>query len=284
MIRVADPRRGPPCHSTAPYGRVDERGRCESRASAPWDEVLSGKMPGVRIDRGCERNERSDQDLLRAMRRGDPEAFRQFVERYHRLLLHYARRASMREGDEDAFVEELLHDVALALVEPGARAPRSLRAYVVGAFRHKFLAGRRRAARCERAVREAALAASSHGDGGYAVTCSESAIRSSRGPDADDAPVGGASTVLERLATWLDGGLSDEERQLLIAVSESVPQREVAAWLGTTHAAVRKRLERLRARLAGAAVQFEGRLTEDEARELRRFLRRSGGGRGGSRQ
>jgi hypothetical protein len=80
--------------------------------------------------------------------------------------------------------------------------------------------------------------------------------------------------VLERLSAKLDESLRDDERQLLVAVAENIPQREVAEWLGVSYVVARKRLERLRARLTDVAMRYANTLEPDDARELQRFFRR----------
>ena len=80
--------------------------------------------------------------------------------------------------------------------------------------------------------------------------------------------------ALERLAARLSEGLTDDERQLLVAVAENIPQREIAEWLGVSYVVARKRLERLRARLTEVAMRYTNTLQPDDARELQRFFRR----------
>ena len=72
----------------------------------------------------------------------------------------------------------------------------------------------------------------------------------------------------------LSEALSDDERQLLVAVAENIPQREIAEWLGVSYAVARKRLERLRARLTDVAMRYANTLEPDDARELQRFFHR----------
>jgi len=209
------------------------------------------------------------------MRRGDPSAYEAFIERFHRLLLDYARKASLSGAERDEFVDELLDDVALQFMTPGSPLPQNPRMYVIAAFRHKFLNVKRGRGRRERVVREAVQEAAftyEFADGRQVVAgCSEGAARASHGPDWEEAPL---PRVLERLAQRLNEGLSDEERQLLAGVAQNVSQREIAQWLGVSHVVARKRLERLRARLTEVAMRYANTLEPDDARELQRFLRR----------
>jgi transposase len=80
--------------------------------------------------------------------------------------------------------------------------------------------------------------------------------------------------AIERLSGRLSEALRPDERQLLVAVAENIPQREIAEWLGVSYAVARKRLERLRARLTEVAMQYANSLEPDDARELQRFFHR----------
>lgn len=220
-----------------------------------------------------------DAQILGAMQHGDAASYEAFVERFHRLLLDYARRAGMQAGDSDDFVDELLNDIAMQFMTPGAPIPEHPRMYVIAAFRHKFLNHIRGQDRRERAVHAAVREAGVEvrdGPGGSPepmIGCSVSAIQASRGVDAEGAS---ASHALERLAQRLDAELTPEERQLLAAAAEHVPQREVAQWLGVSHVVARKRLERLRARLVTVALAYVETAAPHDARELDRLLRRCG--------
>ena len=80
--------------------------------------------------------------------------------------------------------------------------------------------------------------------------------------------------AIERLSGRLSEALRPDERQLLVAVAENIPQREIAEWLGVSYAVARKRLERLRARLTEVAMHYANTLEPDDARELQRFFHR----------
>jgi len=83
-------------------------------------------------------------------------------------------------------------------------------------------------------------------------------------------PVALRMDVVERLSE----ALRPDERVLLVAVAENIPQREIAEWLGVSYAVARKRLERLRARLTEVAMHYANTLEPDDARELQRFFHR----------
>ena len=215
-----------------------------------------------------------EEALVRAMRRGEAAAFHTFVDRFHRVLVAYGRRLRLRDDERNELAYEVLDDVALELVASTTAPPRGLKLYLVAAFRHRFLNRWRAALRRSNAVREGAEHANEGPDDHderSAAGASQDLLRASRGPDWEDASL---SPILERLSTMLDEGLTSEERQLLVAISENVPQREIAEWLGVSHAAARKRLERLRVRLADAAARYAGSLDAEDARELERFFRR----------
>ncbi|MEP6731796.1 MAG: hypothetical protein ABJE10_14210 [bacterium] len=104
-----------------------------------------------------------------------------------------------------------------------------------------------------------------------AAGSSEANVRASHAPDYERSSF---SAALNRLASTLSETLSVEERQLLVAVAESVPQREIAEWLGVSYTVARKRLERVRARLIDAATRYMSTLEPSDVRELQRFFRR----------
>lgn len=217
----------------------------------------------------------ADAEVLDAMRRGESGAYTQFVERHHRFLLDYARRAGLAPHERDEFVSELLDDVALHIMTRTAPLPDDPRLYLLSAFRHKLLNSKRARGRRGRVVSEAVRDAYADLDFAYgadaAAGCSEGSLRASRGPEWEKATM---PPVLELLAARLSEGLSNDERQLLVGVAENIPQREIAAWLGVSYTVVRKRLERLRARLTEVAMRYTNTLQPDDARELQRFFRR----------
>ena len=215
-----------------------------------------------------------DYDIVVAMRRGEAAAFERYIERFHRILLDYARRAGVAPSERDELVSELLDDVAIQLITRHGPLPQNPRMYLLSALRHRLLNRKRGSERRRRVVSEAARAAYGDRDpaaGESAAGCSEEMLRASHGPEWEGAPL---PRVLERLAGRLSEALRDDERQLLVAVAENIPQREIAEWLGVSYAVARKRLERLRARLTDVAMQYANTLEPDDARELQRFFHR----------
>jgi len=215
-----------------------------------------------------------DYDIVVAMRRGEAVAFEHYIERFHRILLDYARRAGVAASERDEMVSELLDDVAIQLITRSAPLPQNPRMYLLAALRHKLLNRKRGSERRRRVVSEAARAAYADRDpsaGESAAGCSEEMLRASHGPEWEGAQL---PRVLERLAGRLSEALREDERQLLVAVAENIPQREIAEWLGVSYAVARKRLERLRARLTDVPMQYANTLEPDDARELQRFFHR----------
>ena len=127
----------------------------------------------------------SDYSIIAAMRRGEAEAFEQYVERFHRILLDYARRAGVPPTERDELVSELLDDVAIQLMTRSAPLPQNPRMYLLSALRHKLLNRKRGSERRRRMVSEAARAAYGDRDpagGETAAGCSEELLCSSGSP------------------------------------------------------------------------------------------------------
>lgn len=208
--------------------------------------------------------------VVRLIRQGDHDALREFTERFTPLLLNQAEKAGFDVADLETIAKDVLGDVAIALIAMGSRLPRcSMETYVMRAFRNRITSIHRRAAA------EASEAAGSFEPGDSASNlwrtgCSEGTMRAAMGPEWEPRQL---SPALERLSTMLDEGLSAEERDLLSCVSEYVSQSEIAEWLGTTHEAVRKQLERLRKRLTAVARRYTQALTGAERAEIRAFFR-----------
>ena len=217
----------------------------------------------------------SDIDVVLRMRTGSAAAFETFVERFHPVLLDYARRAGVPRGKRDDLASDVLTDVALELLVPGRPTPRNPRVYLIVAFRNRLFNHDRGYARWDRhltsLVRDAALDFEYADEREVVGGLSEHAVRESRSPEWECAPL---QPALEHLAAHLDEALRVEERWLLIAVGENIPQREVAAWLGISHAAARKKLERLRGRLTSVAMRYTNTLEADDGRVVQQFFRR----------
>ena len=156
---------------------------------------------------------------------------------------------------------------------------RDIHAYIQRAFRNHFLDARRALARREERDTRATSSAEETGERMALASCSESSVRASGG--ASTGHVTGPSPAIARLAATLDAELSPDERQMLTWVSNAVPMREIAKWLGIGYSAAKVRLSRTRSRLREHALRHVNECTGAEREELIELLRRSGGiGRG----
>jgi RNA polymerase sigma factor (sigma-70 family) len=205
------------------------------------------------------------------MRRNESGAFREFFERFAPLLAAFARVHPLPGSDAAERVTEFLDDAAMRLCLPSTTLPQSLASYLAVSFRRRSLNGVRDLQRRVRLRDEYALDAGNPLERVVASVVSESALRSGYGPEPETPPL---AQAIERLAAELERGLSVDERRLLGWLGQRVPQREIAAWLGTTHGALRVRVTRLRARLRDAALRYADRLDGDERAEIDRFFRR----------
>jgi RNA polymerase sigma factor (sigma-70 family) len=209
-------------------------------------------------------------ELVRAMRRNEPEAFREFFRRFRPLLLAEARRLRIQPALCHEMVDECLGDVAMRLRRSTARTPRALEPYLIRALRlHRFALRRRERRRSKgerRDVRQDDALAAVIG------TVLEATARASRAPDVDTGPT---TSALERLASMVEEGLSAEEEQILSWVGRWVPQSDIAEWLGISHGAMRTRVMRLRARLKEVAMNHAATFTGKERAELSEFFRRT---------
>ncbi|HEU4563317.1 MAG TPA: hypothetical protein VFS05_01665, partial [Gemmatimonadaceae bacterium] len=66
-----------------------------------------------------------DRALVLAVRRDDPRALEEYIERYRPLLLRQARRSGLPEGERDDIVLDLLVRTAAQLARGDAAIPRS---------------------------------------------------------------------------------------------------------------------------------------------------------------
>jgi len=228
--------------------------------------------------------EMSDAELVCAMRQGSYEALREFYVRFEPLLARYAARAGVLSDSWEEDAHDVLGGVVLSLVERGPRARagesvRDIHAYIQRAFRNHFLDARRSVARREQRDTRATSHAAETGERMALASCSESSVRASAGEPGEASP--GPSPAIARLAATLDAELSPDERQMLTWVSNAVPMREIAGWLGIGYTAAKVRLSRTRSRLRERALRHVHECTGAEREELIELFRRSGGiGRG----
>jgi RNA polymerase sigma factor (sigma-70 family) len=239
---------------------------------------------GTRLTERLRWREMSDAELVAAMRRGSYEALREFYARFEPLLARYAARAGVVSDNWEEDAHDVLGTVLLSLVENGSRARarasvRDIHAYIQRAFRNHFLDAKRAAARREQRDMRAASSADATGERMALASCSESSVRASSG-EASEEPWR-PSAAIARLAAILDAELAPDERQMLTWVSNAVPMREIARWLGIGYSAAKVRLSRTRSRLRERALRHVHECTGAEREELIELFRRSGGiGRG----
>jgi len=212
-----------------------------------------------------------EQDLVAGMRKDEPGAFKEFFRCFRPLLIAEARRLRVQPALCHEIVDECLDDVAMRLRRYTTPIPRSLAPYLVRALRIHRLAQRRGDQRRADGERDG-KASDDDQTAPLASSVSQAALRASAGPDGERTP---ASAALERLASMIEEGLSEEEEAILSWVSRWVPQSDIAEWLGITHGAARNRIMRLRARLKEVALQHAATFTGRERLELAEFFRRT---------
>ena len=215
----------------------------------------------------------TDAQLVAAMREGVPEAWAEFDARFRPLLETFARRMGVPPWDGTACVTDVLDDTAIRLVTHNEGVPSSLSGYLVRAVRYRYLKQLRASRRRERHYTDASDATES----GMAIVrgvVSEDALRASAGPFAVGEERHETTGTLAHFATLLAGELSIDERHMLAWVGEGVPRRQIAAWMGLTYEATKKRISRLSRRLRELAPSLLTRLRPAERREVERFLRR----------
>jgi DNA-directed RNA polymerase specialized sigma24 family protein len=203
-------------------------------------------------------------ELVRLLRQGNYDALQEFTARYAPLLVNYVERAGFRVADVETVAVDLLTDIATSLIQAHTLPKCSMETYVVRSFRYRLASLHRQSGR-DVTAHEQLL------DPQGASGCSQGTMRSSAGPEYERPAL---PPVLQRLSSMLDEGLTREESDLLGAVSEYASQSDIAEWLGVSHAALRKQLERLRRRLRLIARRYIDALTERERAEIRRFFAR----------
>jgi hypothetical protein len=204
------------------------------------------------------------------MRRGEPHAWTAFDDGFRPILEAFARQHNIPEWEWPVCITELLADEALRLSRVTTDVPRRLDAYLMRAVRNRYLRTKRAASCRDRNH----LAASELRSGECIIptTSSEHALRASAGASVLPA---GPSLALQRLARELRAGLRDDERAMLDWVSEGIPRRTIAKWLGLEHDVCAKRIWRLCQRLRADATARSRGYDPSERREIDRFLRRA---------
>ena len=207
----------------------------------------------------------TDQELIQRMRADDHFAYREYFARFQPLLVDRARLLGVQPALRDEMAMDTLGDAAMTLTRYTRPVPQSLTGYLVRALHH----------RAARAARGESMGSDAEEDDGEVIaraSGSRASARASQPLGTEPAPL---LPALERLASALDDGLSEEERMILSWVSHWVPQREIAEWLGVSHGAIRIRIFRLRERLRDAALQYNMRASAAEQLALQDFFRRT---------
>jgi RNA polymerase sigma factor (sigma-70 family) len=210
----------------------------------------------------------NDEALLSALKAEESGAFSEIVRRYQGLIFRYARHLGVAPEEQREWVIDLLHDVVLSVIKPGAIIPSSLGSYFARACRNKAYMEHR--ARTRREVRE--KAASTIGQSGSVVEslCSEETLRNSRGADCEESD--NFSAAVQRFANELEQTLTNDEREMLDWTSESVPLRLIAEWRGVSRDVVAHRVSRLKSRLRKATPGILERFSATDRAEVERFL------------
>ena len=224
---------------------------------------MSGERPKGEQEKKAFYRALPETELVRLLRQRDYEALLEFTTRYAPLLLNYIERQGFDVPDADTVATDLLSDIAASFIG-GQKLPScTMETYVVRSFSNRLASLHRQSLRrgpkdeASESVQEAG--------------CSEGTVSLSAGLEYERSTL---SPALDRLSAMLEEGLSSEERDLLGAVSEYASQREIATWMGMSHDAVRKQLERLRRRLRLVARRYVNALNEKERSEIRRFFAR----------
>lgn len=213
-----------------------------------------------------------DEALIAAMRDGMPEAWSEFDFRFRGLLETYAAQLRVPYWDRGVLVNDVLDDEAMRLVSNTALRTARVAGYLIRALRSQFLKAKRSARR-----REARYDRAAHAENGERVLvslCSVSALRASEGPG--EIVEESRFVILRAIADCLTRGISAEERQLLEWVGEGIPRRDIAAWLGVSYDAVKKRVSRVCRRVQQQVPDLVARLDPDERLLFEAFLKRAG--------
>jgi DNA-directed RNA polymerase specialized sigma24 family protein len=187
--------------------------------------------------------------------RGDEQpAFVEFIERLRMVAWNHARDLGVPAAERRSWIEEILHDCALALVREGAQIPGNLAGYVVVSVRRKFFEQLRKTHTEQRVT-----------DG---LTQELTYLWSGSGSDV-------AITLPEpvvRLVDSISATLTEEEELLLIWKGHRITYSTIAEWLGEKRATVAQRIWRLTRRVSASTEQIIAPFSEEDRDVIRRFL------------
>jgi DNA-directed RNA polymerase specialized sigma24 family protein len=210
----------------------------------------------------------SDKALIDAMRDGAPEAWQEFMMRFRPLLDRYARRTGIASADRAECIETVLEDSAIRWAIDGAAPPDNLAAYLLRAVTYR----RKRLERdAYRLSKRYALAATI--DGAVLSLCSAASVRESQilGERLQDE----IQPALARFCSLLIEPLSEDDRMILARLGDGLPHREIAAELGLSYEAGRKRIQRLCSRLRDSVPGVLERLSDIDRAHVARILPRT---------
>ena len=202
--------------------------------------------------------------MLAALKRGDERAASALHDALFPGLLMVAARTGVPVEEREELVADTLRRVLMALGREGSVTPASLMAYAMRAMRNL----RREQASSHASRERLALAVREEiaVHGGHA----------GRSDDTEPMAASRHSRALGALAKALESEATAEELQLLSWLTDMVPQRDVARWLGITHGTARVRIHRVRMRLRAVAGRIAQSMSPADQRELERFFRRAG--------
>jgi len=215
--------------------------------------------------------ELDDTALIDAMRVGDEHAIDEFLTRFQRVVRDRARASRLHARNLDDIIGDVLKDIAVMIVNGKVRPTRSIAAYLMTALRRRVVLASIADANRTYAEERGAIELPGEGERAVPGVVSESTWRATYGPDWVPLPVPHA---VERLASMLDEGLSNEERFILEALSNFVAQRDICQWLGVSYAAGTQRIWRLRERLRQTAMSYADHFDQHERDELQNFFLR----------
>lgn len=235
-----------------------------------WDNAVRAEAG---IERGVPPGYPSSATFVAAVARGDDTALRELFEHYAPLLRDQARAMGVRADDRRELVVSVLESFALYVIE-AKRPPREVARYLVGALRNRARNLHRDDERRRRRYEAAYEDCTGTSERIVAECHSEYGVRTARALLVEEGPA--LRAAIEKLAERSAEALTNEERHLMVGLSHHVPLRDLAAHLGTTYAAVRVRVHRLRTRFRKLARQYVESLEAAERREMERFFRRAG--------
>lgn len=211
-----------------------------------------------------------DGALIEAMRGGSTEAWQEFLARFRPLLIQYGVRTKMGPSEASAAAELVLEEAAMRWAVENAAAPTNILAYLLRAlsFHRRTLDrdAKRRAQRYERAIDPG------QHEGAILSLCSEATVRESNGPAEESNTA--TQAALERLCCLVRQSLGDDDAKIFIQLSDGLPHREIAAELGLSYDAGRKRIQRLCARLRDLMPDVAKRLSSTDRAHVERLFRR----------